>query len=158
MPYYKTVITVEVLSDEPLPDIGMYELDDLQYMITVGHCSAPRKMDGKNLEPVFIRTHFESDYGAAPRVEMRRGQELTVLVPNFANSRWIGFRGCILEKPTLDVCTSQLHVGIDSGCATLTDEMGGFHWMLCYGDYLQETGYALRKAGIEWLNLSEKAT
>jgi L-fucose isomerase-like protein len=127
-------------------------------MVTVGHCSAPRKMDGKNLEPVFIRTHFESDYGAAPRVEMRRGQELTVLVPNFANSRWIGFRGRILEKPTLDVCTSQLDVGIDGDCARLADEMGGFHWMLCYGDYLRETGYALRKAGIEWLNLSEKAT
>lgn len=127
-------------------------------MVTVGHCSAPRKMDGENLEPVFIRTHFESDYGAAPRVEMRRDQELTVLVPNFANSRWIGFRGRILEKPTLDVCTSQLDVGIDGDCARLADEMGGFHWMLCYGDYLRETGYALRKAGIEWLNLSKKAT
>jgi len=99
----------------------------------------------------------ESDYGAAPRVEMRRGQELTVLVPNFANSRWIGFRGRILEKPTLDICTSQLDVGVDGECARLADEMGGFHWMLCYGDYLRETGYALRKAGIEWLNLSEKA-
>jgi L-fucose isomerase-like protein len=127
-----------------------------KHMVTVGHCSAPRKMDGENLEPVFIRTHFESDYGAAPRVEMRRGQELTVLVPNFANSRWIGFRGRILETPTLDVCTSQLDVGIDGDCARLAEEMGGFHWMLCYGDYLRETGYALRKAGIEWLNLSEK--
>jgi hypothetical protein len=49
-------------------------------------------------------------------------------------------------------------VGIDGDCARLADEMGGFHWMLCYGDYLRETGYALRKAGIEWLNMSEKAT
>ena len=30
----------------------------------------------------------------------------------------------------------------------------GFHWMLCYGDYLRETGYALKKAGVGWMNLS----
>lgn len=29
--------------------------------------------------------------------------------------------------------------------------------MICYGNYLRETGYALRKAGIGWLNLSETA-
>ncbi len=127
-------------------------------MVTVGHCSAPRRMDGKNLEPVFIRTHFESDFGAAPRVAMRRGQEITVLVPNFANSRWVGFRGRILEHPALDICTSQLDIGIEGDCARLADEMGGFHWMLCYGDYLRETGYALRKAGAQWLNVSERAT
>jgi L-fucose isomerase-like protein len=125
-----------------------------QNMVTVGHCSAPRQMDGENLEPVSIRTHFESDYGAAPRVEMRRGQELTVLAPNFANSRWLGFRGRVLDHPTLDVCTSQLDLGIDGDCGRLVEELGGFHWMLCYGDYLRETGYALRKTGVEWLNVS----
>ncbi len=125
-------------------------------MVTVGHCSAPRKMDGENLEPVCLRTHFESDYGAAPRVEMRHGQELTVLVPNFANSRWIGFEGRILENPVLDICTSQLDVAIEGDCERLAEEMGGFHWMLCYGNYLRETGYALRKAGVDWLNLSDR--
>ena len=127
-------------------------------MVTVGHCTAPRRMDGKDLEPAFIRTHFESDFGAAPRVAMRRGQELTVLAPNFAHSRWIGFRGRVLEHPALDVCTTQLDVGIEGNGARLTDELGGFHWMLCYGDYLRETGYALRKVGVDWLNLSENAT
>jgi len=125
-------------------------------VMTFAHCAAPRKMDGKNLEPVFIRTHFESDFGAAPRVAMRRGQELTAIASNFAHTRWVGFRGRILDHPTLDVCTTQLDVAIEGDGARLAREMGGFHWMLGYGDYLRETGYALKKAGIEWLNVSEK--
>ena len=36
-------------------------------IITLAHCTAPRRMDGKSLEPARILTHFESDYGAAPR-------------------------------------------------------------------------------------------
>jgi hypothetical protein len=26
----------------------------------------------------------------------------------------------------------------------------GFHWMLVYGDYLREVGYAMRRLPIEW--------
>jgi hypothetical protein len=26
----------------------------------------------------------------------------------------------------------------------------GFHWMTVYGDYLRETGYALKKVAIDW--------
>ena len=43
-------------------------------VITLAHCTGPRKMDGKTLEPARILTHFESDYGASPKVEMHRGQ------------------------------------------------------------------------------------
>ena len=28
--------------------------------------------------------------------------------------------------------------------------MPGFHWMLVYGDYLREAGYALKKIPIKW--------
>ena len=60
-------------------------------IITLAHCTAPRKMDGKNLEPARILTHFESDYGAAPKVEMRKGQQLTSIIPDFASEYWQGF-------------------------------------------------------------------
>ncbi len=123
-------------------------------MITLAHCTAPRKMDGKNLEKARILTHFESDYGAAPKVEMTVGQEVTVIDPDFADTRWIGFKGKILENPFLDICRSQVDVSIDGDWKTLAQEMRGFHWMLVYGDQLKETGYALRKMGIGWYNLS----
>jgi hypothetical protein len=66
------------------------------HTVTLAHCTAPRKMDGKRLEPVKILTHFESDYGAAPKVEMKLGQVCTNLVPDFASKKWVGFAGQII--------------------------------------------------------------
>lgn len=126
-------------------------------MVTVAHCTAPRKMDGEHYEEVAIRTHFESDYGAAPKVAMRPGQEMTLLVPAFSGERWVGFTGKVLENPALDICTTQVDIGMNADSQRLLEEMRGFHWMTCYGDYLRETGYALHRAGIEWLNLSATA-
>ncbi|MCX5759722.1 MAG: sugar isomerase, partial [Candidatus Hydrogenedentes bacterium] len=34
-------------------------------LITLAHCTAPSKMDGKHPEKVTVLTHYESDYGAA---------------------------------------------------------------------------------------------
>jgi hypothetical protein len=127
-------------------------------IVTLAHCTAPRKMDGKRLEPVRILTHFESDYGAAPKVDMRLGQVVTVIDPDFADTRWIGFRGAIKANPFLDICRSQVDIAIEGDCAKLADEMRGFHWMLAYGDHLRETGYAIRKLGINWYNLTGDRT
>lgn len=127
-------------------------------VITLAHCTAPRKMDGKTLEKARILTHFESDYGAAPKVDMRIGQVVTVVDPDFASKRWIGFRGKIAENPFLDICRSQVDVTIEGDCQKLAEEMRGFHWMLVYGDHLKETGYALHKLGVGWYNLTTDRT
>ena len=124
-------------------------------VITLAHCTAPRKMDGRTCEPTEIVTHFESDYGAAPKVNMRVGQQVTVIDPDFGDKRWIGFRGKIQDNPYLDICRSQVDVTIEGDCAKLAEEMRGFHWMLSYGDQLKEMGYALNKLGINWYNLSD---
>ncbi|MBN2308475.1 MAG: sugar isomerase [Candidatus Hydrogenedentes bacterium] len=123
-------------------------------VVTLAHCTAPRKMDGKHLEKVSIETHFESDYGAAPKVEMRKGQVITVIDPNFGANRWLGFRGRIVDNPFLAICRSQVDVAIEGDWERLVEEMGGFHWMLAYGDHRREVGYALRKMGIEWADVS----
>jgi len=124
-------------------------------VVTVAHCTAPRKMDGKRAEETLIVTHFESDYGAAPKVNMRIGQEITMIDPDFADERWIGFRGTIVAHPFHAICRSQIDVAIDGDWRKLMEEMRGFHWMLAYGDHLKETGYALRKLGIQWYNLTD---
>lgn len=123
-------------------------------LVTLAHCTAPRRMDGVSAENVRILTHFESDYGAAPKVEMRLGQVLTNLIPDFNSRKWVGFRGAIKANPFLDICRSQIDVTIEGSTETLLKEMKGFHWMTCYGDYLKETGYALKKVGIDWLDIS----
>lgn len=127
-------------------------------MVTLAHCTAPRKMDGHHLEKAKLMTHFESDYGAAPKVEMRLGQEVTVIDPDFAESRWLGFTGHILDNPHMDICRSQIDVSIDGDWPRLVREMCGFHWMLAYGNHLRETGFALRKRGVDWLNITSGAT
>ena len=39
-------------------------------IVTCAHCSSPRRLDGVRYEPARIVTHYESEYGAAPKVEM----------------------------------------------------------------------------------------
>lgn len=49
---------------------------------------------------------------------------------------------------------TQLEVAVQGDTADLARQLKGFHWMVCYGDHLRETGYALKKAGVEWLPAS----
>ncbi len=123
-------------------------------LVTLAHCTAPRKLDGRNAEPVRVVTHFESDYGAAPKVEMRVGQRVTNIVPDFNFKKWVGFEGEIVGNPFLPICRAQIDVGIHGSTELLLSEMRGFHWMTCYGDFRREAGYALRKLGVEWLDVS----
>ncbi|MFX1330677.1 MAG: sugar isomerase, partial [Promethearchaeota archaeon] len=123
--------------------------------VTVAHCTAPRRMDGSNLEQVKILTHFESDYGAAPQVKMMKGQIVTVIDPSFSGDEWIGFRGKIADNPTLPICRTQLDIEIDGDWEKLLHDMKGFHWLVAYGDYLNEIEYALKKMGVKWTNLSK---
>jgi hypothetical protein len=123
-------------------------------VVTLAHCTARRKMNGQRYEKAKILTHFESDYGAAPKVEMKLGQVCTNLVPDFNAKKWVGFKGTIVGNPFLDICRSQIDVRIHGDGAALLREMKGFHWMMSYGDYLLETVYALHKVGLDWHDVS----
>jgi len=122
--------------------------------ITFAHCTAPRRMNGVDLEPARIVTHFESDYGAAPKVQFRRGQTVTALMPDFRAEEWVGYRCEIVDHPFLPICRSQIEARVIGDDHELTREMRGFHHMVAYGDYLREVGYALKKVGIRLLDLS----
>jgi hypothetical protein len=124
-----------------------------QGVITCAHCTGPRRMDGKTLEPVRMVTHFESDYGAAPKVEMKKGQKVTCIIPDFKAQRWTGFVGEIADVPFLPICRCQIDVGYKFPDARLAENMPGFHWMVCYGDYVRELGYALKRVPVKWENL-----
>jgi hypothetical protein len=119
-------------------------------IITLAHCTAPRRMDGKNLEPARILTHFESDYGAAPKVEMKIGQVITNIIADFQVSHYVGLSGRITDHPFMDICRSQIDIRFDCDSKILAKRMPGFHWITGYGNYLRETGYALKRLGIEW--------
>ena len=122
-------------------------------VITLAHCTAPRKLDGKSFEPAHIMTHFESDYGAAPKVNMRKGQIVTNIAPDFDAQRWLGLSAEIVDHPLLPICRSQIDVRFKASAETVAQRMPGFHWMTVYGDYLREVGYALKRIPIEWDSL-----
>jgi len=123
--------------------------------VTCAHCIGPRRMDGVTYEPAEITTHYESEYGATPKVEMVIGQELTFLDPEYSTGRWLGFKGKVLRNPDYEICRSQQDVEIIGNWQKLKNEVRDSHWVTVYGDYLKECGYAARKLGLAWENISE---
>jgi hypothetical protein len=119
-------------------------------VVTLAHCTGPRRMDGRNAEDVRIVTHFESDYGAAPKVEMKKGTVCTNIIPDFGFKKYFGFRGEIVDAPFLPICRDQVDVAYKIPDEKIALNMPGFHWEFCYGDCLKEFGYALKKTGIGW--------
>jgi len=124
-------------------------------ILTFAHCTAPRKMDGKKLEPTRIVTHYESDYGAAPKVDFPNGTRFTAISPDFLTKNWFGMTGEVVDAPHRPICTTQIDLRYKVPSEVLAERMQGFHWMLGYGDYLKELGYALRRVGIGWDNLDK---
>jgi hypothetical protein len=124
-------------------------------MVTCAHCTAPRRMDGRRYEPVRILTHYESDFGAAPKVEMPIGQEVCAISPEYATTRWVGLRGIVRDNPFYAICRSQQDVEIQGDWKRLIAETRDAHWMMAYGNYLREIGYAVRKIGMTWDNVSD---
>ena len=116
-------------------------------IMTAAHCSAPRRMNGKGLEPAPIVTHFESDWGATAKVLFRKGQVVTNVIPSFTSDEWVGVRGTVIDAPALDICRSQMEIELEADCTELLEEMEGFHWMTIYDDCMKEVGYVLNKIG-----------
>ena len=112
------------------------------------HCTAPRRMDGKSLDPVEIVTHYESDHGAATHVAFDKGQVLTIIKPDFEARNWLAMTGKIIGTPWLPTCRSQVEVELDADTQDVLQNLRGFHCMLAYGDYTREVAYAAKKVGI----------
>jgi L-fucose isomerase-like protein len=122
-------------------------------VVTCAHCSAPRRLDGVRYEPATILTHYESEYGAAPKVEIPAGQQVTFVDPEYSTGRWLGFTGRVRSNPDYEVCRSQHDVEIQGDWRKLVNEVRDSHWMMAYGDHLKELAYAARKLGIQWQTL-----
>jgi hypothetical protein len=125
-----------------------------QGTVTCAHCTAPRRMDGRRYEPAQILTHYESEYGAAPKVEIPVGQRVTFVNPEYTRGRWVGFQGVIQDNPFYDICRSQQDVTLLGRWQDLRREARDSHWLMVYGDWLPAAGYAARKFGLTWTDLS----
>ncbi|MEN6576782.1 MAG: sugar isomerase [Phycisphaerales bacterium] len=122
-------------------------------IVTCAHCSAPRRLDGDRYEPARIMTHYESEYGAAPKVEIPVGQQVTFIDPEYSTGRWLGFTGIVRGNPAYEICRSQQDVEIQGDWRKLINEVRDSHWMMVYGDHVKLLAYAARKLGIRWEGL-----
>lgn len=127
-------------------------------LVTCAHCTCPRRLDGRRYEPTRLVTHYESDYGAAPKVEMPLGQEVSFIDPEYSTTRWLGFKGIVRANPFYEICRSQQDVEILGDWRRLMDEARDSHWMMVYGDFLREAGYAARKLGLQWVDLTRSSS
>jgi hypothetical protein len=123
-------------------------------MVTCAHCTGPRRMNGREYNPALITTHYESEYGAAPKVEIPVGQEVTFIDPEYSTGRWVGFKGIVRDNPFYEICRSQQDVEIQGDWEFLKGEARDSHWVMAYGDCLPELGYAARKLGLRWVDIS----
>ena len=110
-------------------------------------------MDGKNYLPTKLLTHCESDYGAAPKVEMPIDQELTFIDPEYSTPRWLTFRGVVKANPAFDVCRTQQDVAICGDWKRLVPEARDSHWVAAFGNHLNAVEYASRKIGMDCVRI-----
>ncbi len=123
-------------------------------LVTCAHCTAPRRLDGEHYDPAKIVTHYESDYGAAPKVDMPVGREVTFIDPEYSTGRWLGFTGIVRSNPAYEICRSQQDVEIQGDWRKLLNEVRDSHWMMASGNHLRPLAYAARKIGVQWVELS----
>ena len=122
-------------------------------MVTCAHCASPRRMDGVHYNPMRIMTHYESEFGASPKVDFPIGQKVTFLDPHYANPRWLTFTGTVQSNPDFEICRSQQDVLLDGDWKKLKNEARDSHWTMSFGDYKNEVEYLSRKIGIECVRI-----
>ncbi len=79
---------------------------------------------------------------------------LISLIAGFKPYNW----GLLLPAIFVMLLVALLFTALGTMIASLLEDMQGFHWMTCYGDYLNELGYALKKVGIDWQNITTGKT
>jgi hypothetical protein len=83
-------------------------------------------------------------------VDVLKGMKLTAINPDFEGKRFLGMRYEVVASPFYPACRTQWEVSFHARAEDLVRQIRGWHWLLCEGDSLRETAYAVRKAGLEW--------
>ncbi len=86
---------------------------------------------------------------------MPLGQPVCAISPEYTKPRWVGIKGVVRDNPCYPICRSQQDVEILGHWRRLIPEARDSHWMMVYGDYLREIGYAAHKIGLTWENVSD---
>ena len=139
--------------ERPLP---RPELETEELLVNMG----PQHPSTHGVLRLVIRTDGEMvretwpHIGYLHRCFEKIGQEVTFLDPEYSTTRWVGFKGVVKANPFYQICRSQQDVQIQGDWQKLKNEVRDSHWMMVYGDYVREAGFAARKLGLEWVSVS----
>ncbi|RJS73885.1 hypothetical protein CW710_02670 [Candidatus Bathyarchaeota archaeon] len=117
--------------------------------LILAHCTSPTKLLGydKPALPYQVRTHHETNYGATPKPIFSRGT-VTIASLSFDLDKMLIVKGEVVGTPDLRICRSQVEVKVKDPTGILEDWQG-FHWILVYGDYVEELKAICKMKGIK---------
>lgn len=138
IPQLVTTILMKNIADKPtfINDPVILPNED---KLIVAHCTAPTKMAGYDREPEEYDAllHHETKLGVAPSVRLKEGQEVTIAGTSHDFDEMIAFKGKITRNTDYHICITQAEVEVTDG-RFLFDNFMGFHWVLVYGDWMEE--------------------
>ncbi|KYH36226.1 MAG: L-fucose isomerase-like protein [Candidatus Bathyarchaeota archaeon B24] len=117
--------------------------------LILAHCTSPTKLLGydKPALPYQVRTHHETNYSATPKPIFSKGT-VTIASLSFDLDKMLIVKGEVVGTPDLRICRSQVEVKVKDPTGILEDWQG-FHWILVYGDYVEELKAICKMKGIK---------
>lgn len=117
--------------------------------LILAHCTSPTKLLGfdKPNFPYQVRTHHESNFGAAPKPTFEEG-EVTVAGLSADLDKMLIVKGRVVGTPDRRICRSQIEVKVNDASKILQNFQGS-HWILTYGDCSKELKVICKAKGIE---------
>lgn len=156
IPQLVTTILLRHIADKPTFINDPVIVPD-ENRVIAAHCTAPTKMSGYDdpAEKYDATLHHETKLGLAPSVKFREGQEVTLAGVSHDFDEMIASEGRIKRNSDYHVCVSQTEVLVDDA-QFLFDNFKGFHWVLVYGDWMEELKKACDLLGMK-LRFTEEA-
>jgi len=119
--------------------------------LMAAHCTCAMQMDGfgKPPAPFILRSHSESNLGAAMQVLWRVGQRITIMKFDGPDSILLGAGRVVgnIDTPPSGGCRTSVEIEVD-GVADARD-VKGFHQLLIYGDLERPFKAYCQLAGIK---------
>jgi len=118
--------------------------------VIVAHCTSPLLMEGYEgqKKPYILRSQDSSNAGVAVQLVHPEGQEVTLADPSFDLEKMVVTKGKILRNTDYPICRNQIEVEV-ADSKKLWENWVGFHWVMVYGDYIEEMQEACKMLGIE---------
>ena len=121
--------------------------------LILSHCSSPLRLtDGRNELPYRVTTHYETGTGITAKVEFKENENVTVIAPSFDLSKALIIKGSVVGNLELPICRNQVIVKV-SNATSLIENYVGFHWVMVYGDHVEELEEAFTLMNIKSLIL-----